>query len=367
MKGTIRVTAKVTWKAGNGERRWLQREKRFVPTTPKRVRNAWVEATKAQLRKRIPAATADRAAVLGTLAADATRYYPLIRHLADWVSRRSEVKAWFPFVGDRYRHTITREDVLKARGCWKADGLANRTINNRVTALRDLYRKLDGDSAPTPCDGVKPLPPVRTPITRVTATLVNQVLANLLARQGKVIEKGRFVGRPPAHCLEDRARLMVLASTGKRPCEVERAKPDDVNLEARVWAVRDAKGGWSEGMYLNNEMLIAWTELARLEAWGPFPGKFSHRLHLAGWPKDVRVYNVRHSTWITASERGAPLCDIQAGAGHRNMKTTREHYVPVLNSRMQRLSELLDGRFGWVAGEIEAVGSAHTVTIHENV
>jgi len=32
-----------------------------------------------------------------------------------------------------------------------------------------------------------------------------------------------------------------------------------VNLEARVWVPRDAKGGYSPGVYLNDDMLAAWT------------------------------------------------------------------------------------------------------------
>jgi site-specific recombinase XerD len=346
MKGTIRVTVKVSWRTASGERRMLQRERRFVHGTPARIRNAWKTATRAKLEKRIPAA-ADRTKVAGTLKADADRYYPLIRHLADWVSRRSEIRAWFPRLGDRYRHTITREDVLHIRGQWVTDGLAARTINNRVSALRDLYRKLDGDDAYNPCDRVTPLTPPRTPIQRIDVAVINGVLDNLLKISTEPIRTGRFRGRPRMHALQDRARLMVLASTGKRPCEVERAQPSDVNMTARVWGVRDAKHGWSEGLYLNDEMLLAWQTFAAADAWGAFPDHFPRRLREAGWPAGVRVYNVRHSTWIEASERGADLSDIQAGAGHRNLATTREHYVPVLRSRMQKLSEMIDHRFGW--------------------
>lgn len=341
MKGTIRATVKVSWIDGHGERRVLQKERRYTPLTPARVIKKWKEDTERQLRARIPAAS-DRAVVLGTLKADAFRYYPLIRSLADWVTRRSEIRAWLPALGDRYRSDLTREDILRVRGAWKAAGVAHRTINNRVSALKDLYKKLDGDDAPTPCDHVTMLPPPRTPMQRISPETINTVLANLLTR-ATATEKGR----PCKHALQDRARLMVLASTGKRPCEVERALPMDVNLEQRVWNVRDAKGGWSEGVYLNAEMLLAWETFFAVKAFGEFPPHFARRLREAGWPAGVRVYNTRHTTWITASERGADLSDVQAGAGHRNIRTTREHYVPVLNSRMQRLSELLDNRFGW--------------------
>lgn len=343
MKGSIRTTVKVTWIAGNGERRFLQREKRFVRGTKKRVIEAWKVFKRAQLQKQIPAAS-DRSARLGTLKADALRYYPLTKHLSDWVTRRSEIRAWLPLLGDRFRHTIVREDVLRVRGIWKAAGVAHRTCNNRVSALKDLYRKLDGDDAATPCTGVKMLPVQRTPIQRVSPETINGVLDKLLERANS----DRARGRPPKHELQDRARLMVMASTGKRPCEIERALPVDVNLSQRVWGVRDAKGGWSEGVYLNDEMLIAWRTFVATEAWGPFPAHFARRLRLAGWPANVDPYKVRHATWIAASELGADLSDIQAGAGHRHIQTTREHYVPVLNSRMQKLSELIDHRYGWL-------------------
>ena len=324
MKGTIRATVKYGG--------FPQKEKRFVAGTPKRIINAWKTFELAKMMKRSP--QPEREAHTGTLAKDAERYYPLIKTLADWVTRRSEIRAWLRELGDRPRHVITKADVLRVRGQWKEAGLAAKTINNRVTALRDLYKKLDGDDALTPCDGIKPLVPARVPIQTVTPELVQTVAWRLAASSAK-------------HAARDRARLMVLASTGKRPVEVERALPGDVDILRRVWLTRDAKGGFSPGCYLNDDMVAAWQAFIDADAWGPFPDHFPRRLRDAGWPAGLRPYNLRHSTWIEASERGADLADIQAGAGHKHMSTTRLHYVPVLNSRMQRLSERLEGRFGW--------------------
>jgi site-specific recombinase XerD len=345
----IRVTVKV---AGR------QKERKFSPSTPLRVRRAWKAAMEAKLRKRYPAGS-DKVASVGSLKADAlSRYLPLVKHLADWVSRRSEIRAWFPHVGDRPRSAISREDVIRIIGTWKQAGVAHRTINNRVSALRDLYRKLDGIDAETPCDHAPFMAPPRMPVQRISPTLINAVLDTLLHRALTTTPRR---GRQANHAMQDRARLMVLATTGRRPCEVGRALPMDVNLEQRVWGVRDAKGGWSEGLYLNDEMLIAWRAFFEAEAWGEFPEHFSRRLHDAGWPKGLRPYNVRHSTWIAASEAGADLADIQAGAGQKHMSTTRQHYVPVLNSRMQKLSETIDGRFGWQgsAGDPENIEVKH--------
>ncbi len=341
----IRVTVKVSWRAANGERRVIQRERKFSATTPARVRKAWKAAMEAKLRKRLPAAS-DHSAKGGTLKADSARYLPLVRHLADWVSRRSEIRAWFPELGDRPRGAITREDILRIRGAWVAAGVAHRTINNRVSALRDLYHKLDGDDADTPCDRVPFLKPPRIPIQRVSPETINLVLSNLLQR---AMTTQREQGRPAPHAMQDRARLMVLATTGRRPCEVERAQPEDVNMEVGVWGVRDAKGGWSAGLPLNTEMRIAWSAFIEAEAWGPFPPHFARRLRDAGWPKNIRPYNVRPSLWIAASEAGADLEDIAAGAGHRHTSTTRAHYVPVLQSRVEKLTKTVDGRLGWNA------------------
>lgn len=335
MKGTIRATVKV---AG------FQKERRFVKGTPARVIKAWKADTEAKLRKRHP--QPERGAKSATLAADAERYYPLIKHLSDWVTRRSEIRAWLKTpLGQMHRHMITSADVQRVRGVWVQDGRAAKTINNRVTALRDLYHQLDGLDSPTPCDSLQPLIPAKVPIRPVSADVINRVIENLAVSRAM-------------HAKQDRARLMVLATTGKRPCEVERAQPGDVDIRRRVWLTRDAKNGFSPGVYLNDEMVMAWTAFIEADAWGKFPDHFPRRLRLAGWPKDVRPYNLRHSTWIEASERGADLADIQAGAGHKHISTTRRHYVPVLNSRMQRLSESLDGRMGWQAKLADKAESA---------
>lgn len=345
---TIRATVKVSWVSARGERVTLQREKKFAAGTAKRIINAWKTHERSKLLKRVPS-VAQASAKSGTLAADAARYFPLVKHLKNWMTRRGEIRAWLKFYGEKSRHMLQREDVLRARSEWITASIKPKTVNNRVTALRNLYHVLDGDDAATPCDGVKPLAVAKVPPQVISADTVNRVLEEL---QHRALHGGER-GCPAPHARQDRARLMVLASTGKRPCEIERATPGDVDIERRVWAVRDAKGGWSEGLYLNDEMLLAWREFIAVEAWGAIPGHFPRRLREAGWPDGVKPYNLRHSTWITASERGADLADIQAGAGHRNIATTRQHYVPVLRSRMQKLSELLEGRFGWQGGLAE--------------
>ena len=153
----------------------------------------------------------------------------------------------------------------------------------------------------------------------------------------------------PRRSKKTRARFRVLVSTGRRPSEVMRTEPGDLDLQRRIWLPRDGKGGFSPGIYLNDDMRAAWAFFIETGAWGWYnTGEHARRLRKAGWPEDVQPYHARHTVGITLSEKGVDLDDIGPMMGHRRRETTRKHYVPVLNSRMQRVSELLDGRFkGW--------------------
>lgn len=279
----------------------------------------------------------------GTLAADAKTYLRLVAHLASVDDREDHLDRWIARLGHVPRHRLTTADVLAARNAWLAEipPLSPKTINNIVGTLRNLYHRLDGKRATTPCDDVPDLPVPKTMIQRVSDALILAVDATLQARERN--PRCHFDGA------KTRARFRVFVSTGKRPCEIMRAQPEDVDLTARVWVPRDAKGGYCPGVYLNDDMLAAWRLFVQADAWGTYNhGNFGRVIRKAGWPKTIRPYQARHTTWITASERGVDLSDIQTGAGHKDLKTTRRSYVPILNSRLQRMSEMLDGRFkGW--------------------
>jgi integrase len=310
------------------------------PYTDRLPPDATIEELR-RLRSRLEAQgrTETPRAERGTLRAAVSAYLKLVKHLATWDDREDHLRRWCELYGDVQRHRITSADVLKARVIWIQRGLAPKTINHYVGTLRNLYHRLDGKRMPTPCDEVDPLPVPKTPIYRIAEEDIIKVDQELQKR-----EQSGFL-----RDAKQRARFRVLVSTGKRPCEVMRALPGDVSLESRVWVPRDAKGGFCPGLYLNDDMLAAWVLFAEADAWGPYNhGAFARTVRAAGWPEDVPVYQARHNTWIAASERGADLADISAGAGHRNLETTRQRYVPILNSRMQKLGETLEGRFrGW--------------------
>lgn len=279
-----------------------------------------------------------RAAPSGTLHRDIVRYLALVKHLAGWGEQAAHLRAWLPTLGDRQRRSITRADVLTVRGAWIADDIAPKTANNRVSALRALYRTLDGDDRATPCDRVKPLPVHRTPAVAVDPRIIVAVETRLEEHERRGWLRDR----------KTRARFRVLASTGVRPSELMRAEPRDVDLERRVWTVRDGKGGYRPGLYLTDDMVDAWRLFVGALAWGPFnTGSFAKRLREAGWPADIRPYQLRHSVGIALSEAGVDLADVQQVMGHKHQATTRRHYVPVLESRMQRAMQTLAGRLTW--------------------
>jgi site-specific recombinase XerD len=322
----------------------VQVEKRFPLETPLRDLQRWRDSQREILRHQ-----GDRPA-RGTFAADAARYLRQVHYLASWSERRAEVRAWVARFGRIHRSRLTSSAVRRAFGDWLKAGVAPKTINNRLQTLRHLYRTLDGRRALTPCDEVSPLPVPRAPRVVVPVALIRHVEAQLRVHEAKGWLRSA----------KTRGRFMVLATTGRRPSELKRAQPEDVDLDRRVWVVRDGKGGYTPGgLYLNDEMLLAWRVFLAADAFGPFcTSAYVRTLQAAGWPTTIRPYQLRHAVAIESLERGTELADVSAVLGHTRVDTTRRHYAPVLESRMQRASERLEGRIGWLADRETIMGPA---------
>lgn len=301
------------------------------------------DATRAEMKKAVADLRAEGhketpPAKHGTLRKHARLYIQNVKHLATWDDREDHLNAWCLLYGDLQRHRLTEQHVLDARDIWKVEGLAPKTIQHRCDTLRNLFHRMDGRKAPTPCDEIPALKGPKTIIERVSDALILSVDATLQARERD--PELQFSGA------KTRARFRVFVSTGKRPCEIMRAKPADVNLQARVWVPRDAKGGFCPGVYLNDDQLEAWKLFIAADAWGPYNhGNFGRVIRNAGWPAEVRPYQARHTMWITARERGVPLEDVADGAGHKDSRLTKRVYTGILNGPLQVMSETMDGRF----------------------
>lgn len=158
-----------------------------------------------------------------------TEYLPTVMHLASFVSRRAEVRAWIAALGDRPIDEIGKVDVLAVRAGWIQAGAAPKTCNNRLATLHHLFDTLDLES---PVTRIKPLRVPRTPPTVVPAAVIEAVDQRLAAayRTGRLRTE------------RTRARFLVLATTGRRPSEVMRAVPADLD-----WGRGRASGGCGTG------------------------------------------------------------------------------------------------------------------------
>ena len=307
-------------------------EKRWAFGTDLKVIQDWQKRNRRRLERLTPASPR------GSLTADIARYVRQIQHLASWRERRAELRAWEKRYGQVNRSRITADHVRLTIGAWADADVAVKTINNRVWSLSNLYHVLDGQDVPTPCDEVHLAKPVKTPPIAVTTGVVVHVDKQLQEHERSGLLRTQHT----------RARFRVLAACGRRPSEVGRAIATDVDLERRVWTPRNGKGGLSDPIWLNDDMLEAWKLFVAVEAWGPFcTSSFARVLHHCGWPKTVRPYNLRHSVGIAMSDAGIDLSDVQVHMGHSRIATTRHFYVPATRGRAQQASDAIDHRFTW--------------------
>ncbi len=320
------------------------KEKRFPFQT------ALADLKKEQQQMRTALLEQDDRPLRGTLAAVAPKYLALVKYLAKstWRGRKCEVDAWVKQAGPLPLSKVTKETVLKARNAWLEQKVSPKTINNRLGALRHLYHTIGRSDSVTPCDDVPALTTTQQPPEPVSATLVTKVAKSLVARVKAKKEDPKTL-----------ARFLVLTSTGVRPSELARARPDDLNLTSGYWRVRTGKGGFRTPMPLNADMVAAWTYFAAVDAWSPLDehgetiafdvSDYDKRLYLAGWPTTIPPYQARHTFGWDLSEAGVDLADIQLLLGHKDIKTTRTHYVGPIVKRLAKATQTVNTRLGWGA------------------
>jgi len=281
--------------------------------------------------------------VRGSLARDIVQYLKRLKGMVGYKAEKSHLRAWLHRWPKIQRWQITQEMVEFAIADWRRANYSAKTIRHRCRVLESLYRALDGSKAPTPLDDVKqPAKPKPRPVS-VPDDLIADVARNLYRNE-------------LAGTLRDaktRARFLVRATTGRRPTEIKHARPEDVQLEQRLWYPRTAKGGINSGITLNEEQVAAWRLFIQAKAWGTFDDRsFNKTLRRNGWPKDISSRNLRHSTAIAIRARGGDLADIKDHLGHASIQTTTEHYLTVVPERQQATSARLEGRFS--AGALAA-------------
>lgn len=305
-----------------------RKERRFPRDATLTEIKRWRNQTIVKLETRYPHKRAG-AIQRGTFSADVKRYLSTLA-ISSWASRRSELRAWEKRFGKLRRARVTSAHVAAAIKAWSDAKVPPKTIQNRLRALTAMIHALDGPEAWTPADHVT-RPKV---VKRRPAIVPLEILRN--------VEMQLRPGDAKTH-----ARYMVLISTGCRPVHLKRAKPADVDLEARIWHAHGAKDGNPIDLYLNDDMLAAWQAFIAADAWGDFKSEeYAKALRAAGWPAGIRPYNAKHTFGRELGEAGVDMQVIADWFGHTKTDTTRL-YVPALASRLKDASQRLDGRLGW--------------------
>lgn len=321
----------------------VQREHRFPADAEMDTIQAWRARTRADLLDERPAATTER----GTLAADIERFKKRIEKRTAYRADCSHLKAW-AHLGKVPRLTIKPPQVQAAINAWVKAGAKPRTIRHRLRVFRELYQSLDGDHAKPPIKGLVIPKPAATMPTPVKWSVIRAVAAKL--KKGLTITKAHGPKKTTAKAVlkptpEAYARYLVRATTGQRPVQIGWAKPDDVDLERKIWFVRPAKFGNPIPLPLDAEMIKAWKVFMDANAWGEFDtSNFAKLLRRYGWPEGIRPYNLRHTFAIDLLLDGADLGDVQGFLGHKQIETTRKHYAPILLARLRKVGRLRRSR-----------------------
>lgn len=323
--------------------------KRFPLDITLGILRAWRDTTVADMREEKTPTTDTR-----TLAGSIAHFRKLAK--VDGPTSAA-LNAWTQRHGDIQRRKLTAIVANQAFQAWRDEGRAPQTLFYRRLALEKLWRLLDGPTAKTPVDDItikrpKGGRPVWVPDETIMA--VAKTIEQREQPVGPQRARIRHGKRRPASgkgrigSAKTRARFLVLASTGQRPAQLKRTKPEDVDLKVGIWWVRAAKGGDPVPVYLTDDMKAAWQIFIEADAWGAYDRRgFARTLRRSGWPANVRPYNLRHATGLTLSESGIDLRDISSHMGHKSLNTTAGFYVPQLHSRLKSLGKSLEGRFGW--------------------
>lgn len=227
-------------------RRWRSRRKAEVAVAPTKAR-----ATTDTLRADVPR-------VLALFPTGDTRNN-LEQLLDAWLST--------PLAAMR-RSDVTREDVKRQLATWGSDGgrsgagYAASTLNHRLSALRTLYRELDGDEGPTAGIGKfkEPEPEARG----VPMEVAEAILVAIKDRGGKKV---------PVRETRARTRLEVMLFTGIPPAQMKRLQPEHIDWDAPsvlVTARRKGKGASARRVPLLPQAVHALRTFDRLNLYGPF-------------------------------------------------------------------------------------------------
>ena len=296
----------------NGKR-W---SKEFPLGTRASVIIAWQEE---ELERR--EVTADVVAMPGTFAGDVERYLdrPDVMEMTSFKSRKSDINAWVPEFGRTPRDQIKAPAINKVMLKWKNAEVAANTRRHRLTALNDLWLKLDKREAPW-ADEVKPPPKTRS----VPQALNYDTIITTLNHMDPSLAK---------------ACVLIMGWCGFRPEEIRRTEKWMVTLGGdRPQVIRNtAKGGNLSAVSLVPESILGWQMFDAHGGWDAslcdINRDWKAAMERAGFAP-VKIYSLVHSfcTQLYASTGDLQL--VQSTRGHADIRTTQIYTQIVADPRL---------------------------------
>lgn len=301
-----------------------------------------------------------------TFGAAVARYLPAKAAMPSYTDRVREIADWLRVLGaDTPRSAITRVQLQSQRETWALAGKSASWINNRLTALSNLWTVLDGRRAPNPAREV-PLVDRPDPEPRgLPYALVKQLLAILPDRGRRLKDRGYLKHQGES---KTKARLAVIAYTGLAHVQIKRLEPSDINWDENWIFVRSRKkgaAGRAKGRVkpLTVEGLIALRHFAAVDAWGTFSNSSVWKTFqracraLATKPQirkrwlqqgidllQLRPYDLRHSYATAVLAGTGNLAETQQLMAHADVRTTMRYASAVVPAHLTAAMERV--RFG---------------------
>lgn len=208
--------------------------KRFPLATDHAVMVAWQLDAKAKLIRAAPA-TAER----GSLAADIDRFLATLPMNRYRIDSEDLLTHWSESpIGPLRREAITRAEVETQMSAWIDAGVAENSVNHRLSRLRTLYRTLDDDDQ-NALAGIKRYR-AADPDDRDIPPRIVKLIIDSLPDRGRA---ARGEKRPTYS--ETKIRIRVMAWTGHAQATILRIRPRDLDLahcRVRLRPRRKGKG-----------------------------------------------------------------------------------------------------------------------------
>lgn len=308
----------------------------FPLETPLETMQAWRHRQKAAGAAAAREAQAARLAAargeapVATLGRDIEAYLASRTAMPTYRERKQHLAWWLEALGDRPRATITPLEIDAVLYRWRQT-LAAQTVRLRRTALRSLWHAIDGRHAPNPVRASwSPRAPQAARRT-VHPALLEQALAAVTSPR-------------------QRARLLVLATTGLPHALIMALTPEDLDLPGkRLRAHPRRKGAGTAAVWLpiSPVAVRALKAFAKADAWGRFSASSLRKAWIRACRQvgliGVRPYDLRHAFAAALYRARGDLATVQRLLLHADIRTT-QRYAQDAEAELDRDTVAVVGR-----------------------